>query len=253
MTNIQEFDANAVDVETPDRTIRLAIWRFPRDGRFSQLWNITTGARAALSVMLKRIHSIKDDRRLSEDAQKEDAKEAALDSLRDIGQRQRALNEGLTKAQSELLQLAAIPGYAGQAAAAEAVIDCEIARHFRSLAGEERSAYLKKMFSGEYEREIDAFLRLPHSLTGLQEEARRAVSNSALQRRSPGAVAEFEQYFEAAETTQWILRKVVENILSSSMVTPQEQMQALGRDAWEPFVKVGSPEVNAALASRYVA
>lgn len=193
MTESTNFDPNAIEVLQGKHRILLASWRFPRDGKFSQLWNITVGARATLSQLLKKLDSIKEDPRLSEVAQKEDAKAAALEAMEDVGQRQRALNTAISKSEAEFMVVAAIPQYGGATAAADAVIDCEIARHFRTLTGDDRSEFIKRMLSGEYEREIDAALRLPDSLFGLTQEAKLAVGNSALQRKNPGAVDEFRE------------------------------------------------------------
>lgn len=253
MSDSTNFDSNAVEVRAGDKAILLASWRFPRDGRFSQLWNITTGARATLSTFLKSLQGIQEDPRLSEVAQKEDSKARALEALKDLGQRQRGLNSNIEANRAEFLKLSAIAPYSGQTAAADAVVDCEIAALFRSLSGDARADFLKRMLSGEYHRELDAALRLPPSLMGLTPEARSALESSALQRREPDAVAEFSEYFEASRTTQWILRKVFDHILGASSLTVQEQMSALGQEAWEPFVKLGPKAAMQALADRYVA
>ena len=139
----------------------------------------------------------------------------------------------------------------GATAAADAVIDCEIPRHFRTLTGDDRGKFISRMISGEYEREIDAALRLPASLFGLNEETRIAVGNSALQRKNPGAVAEFRELSEGVNLAQFIMRRVYDRIVGASALTIQERMQALGKDAWQPYVKEGSDKAMNAMAERY--
>ncbi|WP_457788330.1 hypothetical protein [Pseudomonas sp. PL-6] len=251
MTESTNFDPNALEVLQGNHRILLASWRFPRDGNFAPLWNAANSSRGTLSLLLKKLDAIKADARLSEVAQSEDSKAAAVAALEDLGQSQRALLSAVNRFNAEFMKLASVTPYGGATAAADAVIDCEIARHFRTLTGDDRGKFISRMISGEYEREIDAALRLPASLFGLNEETRIAVGNSALQRKNPGAVDEFRELSEGANLAQFIMRRVYDRIVGASALTIQERMQALGKDAWQPYVKEGSDKVMNAMAERY--
>lgn len=253
MTDKTVFDSNAITVEVGDQKILLGSWRFPREGSFSQLWNIITGARTTLSTTLKALDSIRMNGRLSDDAKKNDSHDEAISALVDVGKRQRALDNFFQTYRTDFLNLVSVKPYGGPTAQIDVTLDCEIARMFRELKGQDRSDYIKRLISGEYSREAEAAMRLPATLFMIDDKTREAIESSAIRRSQPAAVAEYQQLEEAINTTQWILRQVVDRITQSSSLTIEDQIVALGRDAWAPFVKpLGSPQSMQALAERYL-
>ncbi|WP_370600476.1 hypothetical protein [Pseudomonas nitroreducens] len=253
MTDKSVFDANAITVEVGDQKILMGSWRFPREGSFSQLWNIVVGARTTLSTTLKALDAIRMNGRLSDEAKKSDSHDEAMTALVDIGKRQRALDSFFQTYRSDFLSIVSVKPYGGPNAQVDVTLDCEIARMFRELKGQDRSDYIKRLISGEYSREADAVMRLPKTLFQMDDKSREAIESAAIRRAQPAAVEEYQQLEEALNTTQWLLRQVVDRITKNSSLSIEDQIVALGRDAWAPFVKpLGSPEAMKALAERYL-
>jgi hypothetical protein len=229
----------------------LATWRFRRDDKFSQFWShANEGAGIAREYFMHR-EAITKNEDLSDSARSRKLRELATEYIRKFGNEQHRLNQSLQALAKERQTLAAVKPYGGSDAAAQAILDAEIARMIREMQPAEREKLMPRLVDGEEARVVDAILRTPPILTGFSPHMRATIENAAIRREHPEAVMLQESLEESAQMAQDVLRQASSLVSESSGFSYTEVLGALG-DNWRGLVKpIGSEEIADTLAKRH--
>lgn len=231
----------------------LGTWRFNTGDKFSAFWKrANEGAGIATEYFMRR-STIAQNADLSDSAKTRQLRELATEYLRKFGTEQHQLNQSLEALRKERQSLAAVKPYGGPDAAAQAVLDAEIARMVREMPPAERERLTSRLVGGEEPRVVEAILRTPPILTGFSPQMRATIENAAIRREHPEAVLLQESLEESAQVAQGILRQASTLVTEASGFSFTEVLGALG-EQWRGLVTpIVSEEVTDTLAKRHSA
>lgn len=214
----------------------IGFWRHGDSGVFAGLYEIAREARNNVEGLQIASMNINSDKRLSEDAKREDRKGAAKGRLQFLGQLQRRLDEVRLAHNKRAAEMSAVTPYRdGDFSAVQ--IDLALATQLRAMTPAERNA---ELLIGTNKAYVEASLRLPRELTGISADWYARVQKEAIARAHPHAAQEMEDLYQAAEDAQDAVRTAFGLIVIDGGISLDERVEAAGESA-QDLVKGISP------------
>lgn len=205
----------------------IGFWRHPEDGKFADLYRLACDARNHVEGLQIASMNIGSDKRLSEQAKKEDRQKAAKERLGFLGQLQRRLDAVRDAHQERASRMSAVQPYRdGDSASVQ--IDLALAAQLRAMEPAARNATL---LAGTDKAYIQAALRLPRELSGVSSDWYARIQKEAIVRANPTEAQEVEDMYQAVDDAQEAIKSAFGIIVIDTGISLDDRVGAAGESA----------------------
>ena len=218
----------------------IGFWPTREDGPFKDLYAVARDARNHVEGLSIATDNIRNDKRLSDQAKKQDAAATAKDRLYFLGQLQKNFEAFKSQVDERASKLTAVKSYRDSDPAA-VHIDIALAAQLRSM---DAAKLTSTLLIGTEKAYIDAVLRLPRELTGISGEWYARVVKEAAARANPREAQEIEELYQAVSAAQETLQQAFEIVGKEAGATIEERVQAAGEGAKELVKGVMEPTIE---------
>lgn len=222
-------NANSVFINADMRggTRRISLWPYgdPAAGSLKEVHDMVKRAAHAVSLYDNQRGGIDNDKRLSDAAKREDTKKAALGQLSRLVTAQKNLHREAADLNDRRSALLEVKPYA-HGDFATVAIDLALAQHLRGMneAGRIQA-------SNADPRVADVLLRLPSTLTGINEGMKSRLLADAANQKNPEEAKELEALSEA-------LRYANEGLANAAQMIARDA--GLDRAQFAPYAHIGT-------------
>jgi hypothetical protein len=205
----------------------IGFWSKREDGPFRDLYAIARDTRNHVEGLTIASENIRNDKRLSDEAKKQDIAATAKDRLYFLGQLQRNFETFKSHVDERAAKLTAVKPYRDIDPAA-VHIDIALAAQLRAMTPSERNS---RVLMGTDKAYVDATLRLPRELTGISAEWYARVVKEAAVRANPHEAQEIEDLYVAVGEAQDTLQHAFSIVGKEAGATLTERIEAAGDGA----------------------